>query len=169
MYTRLAKAFYFITAILFIVTFLYIYAALPESVAYELNESGSLLKGMSRDSLFFVSMGIFVGLNLILVIPAKMVENQVLGRTKTLFKTGSSFRESLLIWVYSFGGIINLNLILLVFYILRINNFGGNESSGFDILYYFIPFLLAGWVVALFILLGKKIQQVQDSKLGGQK
>lgn len=169
MYTRLAKVFYFITAILFIVTFLYIYAALPEEVAYEVNGSGSTVKGMSRDSLFFVSMAIFVGLNLILVIPAKMVENQVLGRTRNLFKTGSPFRESLLIWVYSFGGIINLNLILLVFYILRINNFGGNAPSGFDIFYYLIPLLLVGWIVALFILLGKKIQQVQGSRLEGQK
>ena len=99
MYTRLAKVFYFITAILFIVTFLYIYASLPEEVAYEVNGSGSTVKGMSRDSLFFVSMAIFVGLNLILVIPAKMVENQVLGRIRNLFKTGSPFRESLLIWV----------------------------------------------------------------------
>jgi hypothetical protein len=169
MYTRLAKVFYFVTAILFIVTFLYIYAALPERVAYELNESGNLQKGMSRDNLFFVAMAIFVGLNLILVIPAKMVENQVLTRVRNLFKKGSAFRESLLIWVYSFGGIVNLNLILLVFYILRINNFGGNEASGFDILYYFTPLLLVGGIIALFILLGKKIQQVQDSKSAGQK
>jgi hypothetical protein len=169
MYTRLAKVFYFVTAILFIVTFLYIYAALPERVAYELNESGNLQKGMSRDNLFFVAMAIFVGLNLILVIPAKMVENQVLTRVRNLFRKGSAFRESLLIWVYSFGGIVNLNLILLVFYILRINNFGGNEASGFDILYYFVPLLLVGGIIALFILLGKKIQQVQDSKSAGQK
>lgn len=169
MYTRLAKVFYFITAILFIITFLYIYAALPESVAYEVNGSGNLVKGMSRDSLFFVSMAIFVGLNLILVIPAKMVENHVLGRARSLFRKGSPFRESLLIWVFSFAAVVNLNLILLVFYILRINNFGGNEASGLDIFYYLIPLLLVGWIIALFVLLGKKIQQVQDSKLAGQK
>lgn len=164
MYTRLAKAFYFVTAIFFIAAFLYIYAALPEAVAYEVDGNSNLVKGMSRDSFFFVAIAIFVGLNLILVIPAKMVENQVLGRTRNLFKKGSPFRDSLLIWVYSFGGVVNLNLLLLVFYILRINNFGGNAPSGFDILYYLIPFLLVGWIVALFILLGKKIQQVQDTK-----
>src|SRR5690606_6865403 len=126
--------------------------------------NSNLLKDNSRERLLYVAIAKLVSLNLILVIHAKMVENQVLGRTRNLFKKGSPFRDSLLIWVYSFGGVVNLNLLLLVFYILRINNFGGNAPSGFDILYYLIPFLLVGWIVALFILLGKKIQQVQDTK-----
>lgn len=168
MYTRLAKVFYFISALLFIAVFLYIYASLPEKVAYELSGSGSLAKGMSRDSFFFVAIAIFISLNLFLVIPAKLVENQVLSRTRNLFKNGSPFRDFLLIWVYSFGGVINLNLLLLVFYILRINNFGGNAPSGFDFFYYLIPFLLVAWIIALFVLLGRKIKQVQESRLAGQ-
>ncbi|HLT08170.1 MAG TPA: hypothetical protein VK014_11635 [Cyclobacteriaceae bacterium] len=169
MYTRLAKAFYFLTAILFVASFLYIYASLPQQVAYELNSSGNLEKGMSRDGFFFVSIVIFIGLNLILVIPAKMVENQVMVKARSLFSKGSPFRESLLSWVYSFSGVININLVLLVFYILRINLFDGNAASDFDFLYYIIPLLLVGWIIALFVLLGKKVQQVQDStKIGKQ-
>ena len=72
MYTRVAKAFFFLTVILFIVAFLYIYASLPQTVAYEIDGWGNTVKGIGRDAFFFVSMAIFVAFNLILVIPAKM-------------------------------------------------------------------------------------------------
>lgn len=164
MYSRLAKVFFFTTILFFVVAFLYVYASLPEKVTYEINEQQNTLKEMSRNVFFFVTLAILMGANLLIVVPAKMVENQVLTKTKGLFKKGSPFRESMLTWIYSFGGIFNVNLVVLLWYILLLNSFVKNESSGFSIIFYLVPLLLVGWIVALFVLLGKKIQQVQISR-----
>ena len=162
MYTRFAKVFYFITVVFFIVGFLYIYASLPEKVTYELSGDGSAGKELGRDTFFFVAMATFVVLNLMIVVPAKMVESNFSLRLRRILHAGDPFRDQMLSWVYSFAGIFNINLIILDLYVSRINSFVGNESGWFNFIYYLGPVLLLLWILALFFLLGKRIKQIQS-------
>ncbi len=162
MYTRLAKVFYFISVFFFIVGFLYIYASLPEKVTYELSGDGSTGKELGRDTFFFIAMGTFVVLNLLIVVPAKMAENNFSLRVRKLLRVGDPFRDQMLSWVYSFAGIFNVNLIILSLYVSRINSFVGNQSGWFDFIYYLGPLLLLLWILGLFFLLGKRIKQIQS-------
>lgn len=167
MYIRSGKVFYFITVVFFILALLYIYASLPEKVAYEVSDLDVPVKDIGLDAFFFISMGIFVALNLIIILPAKAVENQTWVKVRNLFQKGSSFREYMLAWAYSFAGIFNVNLLALVFYISGLNSFVKSESKSFDFMYYVAPLILMLWIIALFILLGKKIQQFQTDRLTG--
>jgi len=164
MYTRLAKAFYFLTVTFFIIAFLYIYASLPQNVVYEAGGTGPLDKQVSQDAFFFVSVAVFLVLNLLLVIPAKMIENQTIQSFKRFFRVGDAFRENMLSWIYSFAGIFNINLAILLVYILKINVMDGPASENLAFIFYLVPLLLMVWVIALFILLGKKIKQMEISK-----
>lgn len=166
MYTRLAKAFYFITVVFFIIAFLYIYASLPKNVAYEVSGAGQPIKQINQDTFFFVSIAVFVVLNLLIIIPAKMVENQTLNSFRKLFRIGDTFREYMVSWIYAFAGIFNINLAILVFYILKINVLDGSGGTEIAFIFYLGPLFLLLWIIALFILLGKKIKQMEISRLG---
>lgn len=157
--TRFAKAFYFLSVMFFVIAFLYIYASLPESVVYEMGDFGSQDKQLSKDSFFFTAIAAFVVLNLLVILPAKMIENQSVPRLRILFKVGDPFREHMLSWVYSFSGVINISLLIMAFYMIRLNSPDGIGQGGIGFIFYLIPLFFVLWVLALFVILGKKIKQ----------
>lgn len=161
MYLRFAKVFYFLSVVLFIITFLYIYASLPEEISYEVNDTGYPIKQISKDTYFFIAIAAFFVLNLLVTIPAKMIENQSIPSLRILFQVGDPFRDLMLSWVYSFSGILNICLIIMAFYILRLNNLNGIGHGGISFIFYLIPLFFVIWIVALFIILGKKMKQIQ--------
>src|SRR5690606_28384408 len=129
MYSRFAKVFYFLTVLFFIVAFLYIYATLPETVSYEVNERGGSVRQISRDTFFFIAIASFVVLNFLIILSAKMIENQAVKSMRRLFKVGDPLRDQMLSWIYSFIGILNISLIIMAFQILQINNQSGVGSG----------------------------------------
>jgi hypothetical protein len=157
--TRFAKAFYFLSVMFFVIAFLYIYASLPESVVYEMGDGASPAKQLSKDSFFFTAIAAFVILNLMVILPAKMIENHTVPRLRILFKTGDPFREQMLSWVYSFSGVLNISLLIMAFYMVRLNNPDGIGQGGIGFIFYLIPLFFVLWVVALFVILGKKMKQ----------
>ena len=162
MYSRFAKVFYFLSVLFFIAGFLYIYAALPEMISYEVNEMGEPVKQVSKDAFFFIAIAAFVVLNLLVIIPAKLVENQSSRRIRKLLEVGDPLRDPMIAWIYSFIGIINISLFIMTLYILRINNLDGIGSGGMDFIFYSVPLFFLVWIIILFILLGKKIKQIQS-------
>lgn len=159
MYSRFSKVFYFLCVVLFIFGFLYIYASLAEKITYRLNDPPLQV---SRHAFFFFSMATFFVVNLLFVIPAKMIENQSIPRFRILLYQGDPFKDHLLSWIYSFSGIMNVSLLIMAYYILRINHLDGIGDGGNIFLFYLIPLLLIVWIIALFVILGKKIKQVQS-------
>lgn len=161
MIQRFAKAFHLISVLLFIVIFMYIYAALPELVTVEMDAGGNALKQIGRDTFFYIGIGAFVVLNVLLVFPAKMIENNSTLNIRRLFPKGDPFRSNMLAWIYSFVGIINISIVILAVYIHGLN--GVNEEmvvpSGFGL--YLLPVLFVVWIVALFVLLAKKVKAMK--------
>lgn len=161
MYSRFAKVFYFLSVVFFIIAFLYIYASLSESVIYESGGAGIPLKQISKDAFFFAGITAFVLLNLMVILPGKLIENHAVPRLRILFRVGDPFREHMLSWIYSFAGVINTSLLIMAYYIVRINDPEGMGQGGINFIFYLIPLFFVMWVVALFILLGRKVKQTQ--------
>ncbi|MDN3670911.1 DNA topoisomerase IV [Echinicola jeungdonensis] len=164
MYYRFAKAFHLLTVLFFIVTFLYLYSGLPEKVILEVDEFGEILKTISRNTFFYTGIGVFVILNLLLVTPAKMIENKTSRNLRKLFEVGDPSRDQILSWIYSFVGIINVSIVVIAFYIHNINRsleLGIENNSQF--LMYVLPIFFVIWIVMLFVILTRKIRQVKSS------
>jgi len=162
MYSRLAKAFYFLTTVFFIIVFLYIYALLPQKLSYEVKIDEVPTHQISKDAFFFISLALFVVLNFLIIVPVKMIENQSVSRFRKVFRIGDPFRDHMIAWIYSFSGIININLVIMAFFILRINNLSGIGSGLSGFVFYLAPFLFLIWIIFLFIILGKKIKKIQS-------
>jgi hypothetical protein len=163
MYIRFGKVFHFLTIVIFLFTFLYIYSALSNSVAYEVDETGNFLASLNKDTLFFTGLGIFILGNFLILIPAKLIENKSTPKLKKIFPVGDPFREYLLTWFYSFAGIINISLALLAFFILRINFQEEINANQFTLFYYMVPVLLLLWIGALFWIFVQKVNSLKSN------
>jgi len=161
MYSRFAKAFYLLSVLLFIVLFMYIYAALPEQVAYRFNELGQAVAAISRDTFFYIGLATFLVLNFILITPGKMIEKQSTMKFKRLFPVGDPFRDQILAWIYSFASIINVSTVIIAFYIHSLNNQEEIRAAEFNPFFYMVPFFFLVWIILLFVILGNKLKQVR--------
>jgi hypothetical protein len=161
MYFRFGKVFHFFSVLLFIFSFLFIYASLSEQVAYAIDEQGAVLKQISKESFFYIGIIFFVVLNVLIIFPGKMVENQSTKNIKRLFPVGDPSRNHLLIWIYSFAGIINISLSIMMLFVKSINHQNEISMSAFSVFFYLIPVLFVVWIIALFWVLLEKFKSVQ--------
>jgi hypothetical protein len=161
MYYRFGKAFYFFSILFFIFFLVYFYSALSEKVGLGIDESGSLFRTWERGTFFYAMVGTFLILNAVTLITPKSLETKSNKKLHRIFPIGDPYRDYLLTWFYSFGGILNLSLALLVFYVHSINNQEVIATSQFTFFFYLMPILLFVWVIGLFGILMGKFKQVQ--------
>jgi len=160
---RFAKAFHLLSVLSFIIIFMYIYSALPEKVSFELDTEGNPLKVIGRDAFFYIGIGAFIILNVILVTPAKMIENKSTVNIRKLFQIGDPFRENMLTWIYSFVSIINVSIVIVSLYIHGLNGYleETGKPSAFGL--YLLPVFFLVWIIALFVILSKKMKAVKSN------
>ncbi|MDF2157739.1 DNA topoisomerase IV [Algoriphagus sp. CAU 1675] len=162
MYYRFGKAFYFLSVAFFVFLLLYFYSALPDSVAYQFDEEGFAVSSLSRSGFFYGMVLVFLLINAVVLFPPKMLETKSHRRLHRIFPLGDIFRDYFLTWFYSFGGVVNLSLSLLVFYIHSINNQEEIRSYDLDFVFYLVPFFLIVWIVVLFLLFAGKARQLKS-------
>jgi hypothetical protein len=160
MYTRFGKVIHFISILVFIFALLYSYAALSDMVAYEVGDRGEAIKLIGKSQFFYSGILIFLFLNIIIATPAKLIEYQYSANIKRLFPKGDIYRDYLLAWLYSFIGIINISLSILVLFVHRINNPYEIEPAKFAFFFYIVPVFFVVWVVGLIYIGYKKFQEV---------
>ncbi|GAB2989450.1 DNA topoisomerase IV [uncultured Cyclobacterium sp.] len=161
MYTRFAKFFYFLSIGLFLFVFMYAYASMPDFATYEQNSKGLPVKQVSKESFFYFTVILFFVYNVLLVIPGKMIEMKGSNALHRLFPVGDSYRDRILAWIYSFIGVGNLCLSIMVFYIHSLTNQNEIRNTEYNVFFYLVPILLAAWVIGLFIVLVGKMKQVK--------
>ncbi|EAZ82754.1 hypothetical protein [Algoriphagus machipongonensis] len=161
MYYRFGKAFYFLSILFFVFFLLYFYSALPEQISLSRNDSGQLFDEMSRGAFFYGMIAIFVFVNAVVLLPPKLLETKNHRGLVRIFPVGDKFRDYYLAWFYSFGGIMNSSLALLVFYTHALNNMDEKNPHVYDFLFYIIPTLFVIWIIALFAIMVGKFKQVQ--------
>ncbi|WP_194775824.1 DNA topoisomerase IV [Pararhodonellum marinum] len=160
MYYRFGKVAHVLSIFFFLFVLIYIYSALTEMVAYEVTETGYPLKEVGKSTFFYLSIGVFVLFNLILTFPAKMIEKQATPNLKRIFPRGEPFRDHILAWIYSFLGILNVSLGLIVFYFHSLNNQNEISSGEFNFFFYLIPIFFVVWFVGLALIISKRFKQM---------
>lgn len=163
MYYRFGKVFHFLSVLIFIFVLLYTYAALPDQVAYEIDSQGAISKMISKNAFFYTGIILFVVLNVSLITPGKLIENQGTKNIKKLFPIGDIFRDYMLTWIYSFVGIINISLCIMSLFVHSINNQNEISSGDFNFFFYLIPVFFVVWIVGLFWILVKKFKSLQSN------
>jgi hypothetical protein len=161
MYYRFGKASYFLSILLFLFFLLYFYSALPETVGLSIDESGSINRNWEKGSFFYAMVAAFVIFNAIIIYPPKSLETKSNKKLHRIFPIGDPYRDYFLAWFYSFGGVLNMSLALLVFFVHSINNQEEIATSKFTLFFYLLPAFLLIWVIGLFVLLIGKFKQVQ--------
>ncbi|MCH7403189.1 DNA topoisomerase IV [Belliella kenyensis] len=161
MYYRFGKVFHFATVLLFVLVFLYIYAALADIVAYQLDEGGGFDKVLTKEAFFYGGVITFILLNIILVVPAKVIENQSVASLRRIFPKGELLTDYILAWMYSFVGVVNIAMIIMAFFVHSINNQHEISAGDFSFFFYLVPILFTVWIVALFWILIKKFNSVK--------
>jgi hypothetical protein len=161
MYYRFGKAFYFISILLFVFFLLYFYSALPEKVGLSIDENGVLHRDWEKGSFFYAMVAVFVIFNAVILYPPKSLETKSNKKLHRIFPIGDPYRDYFLAWFYSFGGVVNMSLALLVFFVHSINNQEEIATSQFTFFFYLMPAFLVVWVIGLFALLIGKFKQVQ--------
>lgn len=161
MYYRFGKVFYYTSILLFIFFLLYFYSALAETVGLGIQDDGTLLGTVEKGTFFYGMVVIFLILNAVTVFVPKSLETKSNKKLHRIFPLGDPYRDYFLAWFYSFGGMINSNLALLVFFVHSINNQEVIATSMFSFFFYLMPALLVIWVIGLFVLLTGKFKQVQ--------
>jgi cell division protein FtsX len=78
-----------------------------------------------------------------------------------IFPIGDTYRDYFLGWFYSFGGIVNLSLSVMVFYTHAINNQQAIAANEFSFFFYLIPVLFIIWIIGLFAILTGKFKQIK--------
>lgn len=162
MYYRFGKAFYFVSILLFIFFLLYFYSALPETVGLSIDENGSINRDWEKGTFFYGMVAAFLIFNAITLFPPKSLETKSNKKLHRIFPIGDPYRDYFLAWFYSFGGVLNLSLALLVFFVHSINNQEEIATSQFTLFFYLMPAFLVAWVIGLFVLLIGKFKQVQN-------
>lgn len=162
MYYRFGKVFHFISVLVFILSFLYIYASLSDVVAYQLDENGGFLKSVPKETFFYSGIILFIILNVLMITPGKLIENQSTPNLKRIFPKGERLSDLILAWIYSFVGIINISLMIMALFVHTINNQNEISSGQFSFFFYLIPILFVIWISALFWILIQKFKTVQS-------
>ncbi|WP_018474907.1 hypothetical protein [Echinicola pacifica] len=162
MIQRFAKAFHLLSVLAFIVIFLYIYAALPEMVKLKIDTEGNPLQLISRNTFFYIGIGLFILLNVILIIPAKLIESGASFNMKRLFPKGDVLREYILGWIYSFVTVVNFSIVVVSVFVHQLNGVADETGEPFEFGLYLLPVLFVVWIIMLFIILSRKLQEVRS-------
>ena len=162
---RFGKAFYYLTLFGFVFFLLYFYSAMAESVGYGLNEYGSVVNKVSKETFFYGMICLFAILNVLVLLPPKLLETKMHKKLHRISPIGDTYRDYFLGWFYSFGGIINLSLSTMVFYTHAINNQEEIAANEFNFFFYLIPVFFLIWIVGLFVILAGKFKQIQQQSL----
>lgn len=161
MYYRFGKVFYFTSILLFVFFLLYFYSALAETVGLNIDENGTINRNVEKGTFFYGMVASFLVLNAVTIFTPKSLETKTNKRMHRIFPIGDPYRDYILTWFYSFGGIINLSLALVVFFVHSINNQEVIATSQFNFFFYLMPALLVLWVIGLVVLLAGKFKQIQ--------
>jgi len=89
------------------------------------------------------------------------LESKANRKLHQFFPMGDPFRDYLLLWFYSFGGWVNLGLVLTGLFVHVINKQTNSNISDYSLWFFLLPAILVAWIIGLFVLLVKKFQTSQ--------
>lgn len=157
---KIAKALHTFSLLIFIVYLLYSYAGLPDPVGYDFDANGLPLSTLSKTVYFYSALGIFILFNLIFLVLGRGIEANVFKSLKQYIGVDYTFKKNLISWIYSFGGILNFFLAIILFFFSLLNTTESFDINYFTWLIYVGPILFTVWIVMLFSIFFKKVKSM---------
>lgn len=141
--TRLIKAFWFLSLIVGLIVLLYIYAGLPEQVAYEVEADGAM-SYVGREAFFYISLAALVIANFSLYTVSRSLRYR--RETTNILMTN---------WQLSLAGVLNFFFIVVWNFISLVNSGENFNYDNFGYMIYVALGLIVVWIIALPVLLIK--------------
>lgn len=129
-----SRTWRYASIIAFIVFLLFTYRGLPDSTAVHFNESGRGDGFLPKDEVFYLFVGIMLGINILLILLAKSVEKLPVRAwswlpNKKWIEEPRQLNESISNWFNFLPAIINTFLILVLRVLLLLNDERTFDSS----------------------------------------
>ncbi len=135
---------------------------MAETIGLSVGQDGSVSRTMDKSTFFYGMVAVFLVLNAVTVFTPKSLETKSNKKLHRIFPIGDPYRDYILTWFYSFGGLINVSLALAAFFVHAINNQEVIAADQFNFFFYLMPALLAIWVIGLMVLLVGKFKHIQN-------
>ena len=147
--SRLIKALWLLSILMFLGGLLYVYANLPQEVALAVKtvESGGWI--ISRNIFFYGSLSIFIVVNVVLYVFGLILKRLPFPEPKSSYwLSNPELRTNVRIWITSFSFVVNLLLLSTIISVAFINN---NNISAYRFFMYFGPALILIWLMILIV------------------
>ncbi|UII30754.1 hypothetical protein LVD17_20890 [Fulvivirga ulvae] len=138
---RLIKSFWFLSLIIGLAVLLYIYAGLPEQVAYEIAPEGGM-SYISRETFFYLSLAALVIANFSLYTVSRSLRYRK-----------ESINVLMTNWQLSLAGVLNFFFIVIWNFISLVNSGENFNYDNFGYMIYVALGLIVIWIIALPVLL----------------
>ena len=149
MYTqKFVNLAWVLTFLLFFATLMASYAFLPEKFGLSAEAWGT---SVDREVFFYVTLAVFVVVNLAALILRRMLE--ALPLTSAVYARNELFKTQLITWLGGLMSAVNVCLVTLIGYVSLFNNQEDFSMDGFSFLLYLGPILLgvcAVWFISIF-------------------
>ncbi len=155
--SRLVKFGWYFSIFLFLGVLLWVYAYLPNNVGIHADSRGAADEFLSKESLFYMLLGLFLLINVAFYALYKLIHLQYL---KTLnphdLESKRSKKQDLADWLLGFAGVLNIFLILTMAYLGIFNNQEGVTISHYAPVVYAGPVLIGIMLLLLIFIFVKK-------------
>jgi len=141
-----------VSYLFFLGALLWSYAYMVGQIDYGMDLSGAPL--IDKNTYFFAAVIIFLLVNIIIswfLKNLKKIKSSPDGRGLRNY----SLKQDLLVWFKGFGGIVNLVLALIMFFIGLMNLAESQQAFTLGFYVYLGPILLIGWFIYLAVILSK--------------
>lgn len=153
---KIIRVFWLLSVVGFFVAFLVTYANIEEFVRIKFQaETEGITIG--RDLFFYFGLGIFLVLNIVLYIFARILRNLPKPKPQqSLWLADLTLRQRLINWLLSFALIFNLLLIFAVFLIGNISDSFAREDISLNGWLYTTGAFFTVWMVALLFIFARR-------------
>jgi hypothetical protein len=149
---RFANSFRIIALVIFLISLIYSYAAIPGDIAWGEGAFFGLVPAiMSKSTFFFSTLLACIFINFIFIALIKNYDS------KLKVTNGSPINLRIIpAWLHGLAGWLNIFFVLIVFYVGFTNSAEEMKSNNYDIMIFVGPILILLWFFYLPILLMSK-------------
>lgn len=153
---KIIRVFWLLSLVGFLVAFLMTYSNIEEFVRIKFQVENQGLT-IGRDLFFYLGLGIFLVINILLYIFARVLRNLPKPQPEqSLWLADLHLRERLINWLLSFALVFNLLLIFAVFIIGNISNSYARENITLNGWLYTTGAFFTVWMVALLFIFARR-------------
>jgi len=153
---KLIRVLWLLSLVGFLITFLTTYANLEEAIKLKINIEADPIT-IGRDSFFYLCISIFLIINVLLYVFARILRNLPAPQpNQSLWLASPALRKRLIKWLLSFAFVFNLLFIFAVILIGNMSNMYARGNITFNVWIYTTGLFFAIWMIALLFIFARR-------------